>query len=41
MRSVFFIKQRAAPRQKELQRCSCRTQLPQRSFSSFRHRART
>jgi hypothetical protein len=32
---------RAEPRQKRLKRRYCRTQLPQRSFSSFRHRARS
>ena len=37
--SVF--KQRAEPLQKQLQRRYRRTQLPQRSFSSFRHRARS
>jgi hypothetical protein len=36
--SVF--QRRAEPRQKQLQRRHRRTQLPQRSFSSFRHRAR-
>jgi Transposase DDE domain group 1 len=36
--SVF--QRRAEPRQKRLQRRYRRTQLPQRSFSSFRHRAR-
>src|SRR4029077_1135196 len=35
------FKQRAEPRQKQLQRRYRRTQLPQRSFSSFRHRARS
>jgi len=35
------FKQRAEPRQKQLKRRYCRTQLPQRSFSSFRHRARS
>src|SRR5271169_2252066 len=35
------FKQRAEPRQKQLQRRYHRTQLPQRSFSSFRHRARS
>jgi hypothetical protein len=34
------FKRRAQPRQKQLQRRYRRTQLPQRSFSSFRHRAR-
>jgi DDE family transposase len=33
------FQRRAAPRQKQLQRRYRRTQLPQRSFSSFRHRA--
>ena len=37
--SVFL--RRAEPRQKRLQRRNRRTQLPQRSFSSFRHRARS
>jgi hypothetical protein len=37
--SVF--QRRAEPRQKRLQRRYHRTQLPQRSFSSFRHRARS
>jgi len=37
--SVF--RRRAEPRQKRLQRRYRRTQLPQRSFSSFRHRARS
>jgi predicted secreted protein len=37
--SVF--QQRAEPLQKKLQRRYRRTQLPQRSFSSFRHRARS
>ena len=37
--SVF--QRRAEPRQKRLQRRYRRTQLPQRSFSSFRHRARS
>jgi hypothetical protein len=37
--SVF--QRRAEPRQKRLQRRHRRTQLPQRSFSSFRHRARS
>jgi hypothetical protein len=37
--SVF--QRRAEPRQKQLQRRYRRTQLPQRSFSSFRHRARS
>jgi hypothetical protein len=32
---------RAEPRQKQLKRRYRRTQLPQRSFSSFRHRARS
>jgi hypothetical protein len=32
---------RAEPRQKQLQRRYRRTQVPQRSFSSFRHRARS
>jgi hypothetical protein len=35
------FQQRAEPRQKQLKRRYCRTQLPQRSFSSFRHRARS
>src|ERR1019366_1484868 len=35
------FKQRAEPRQKQLQRRYRRTQLPQKSFSSFRHRARS
>ena len=35
------FKRRAQPRQKQLQRRYGRTQLPQRSFSSFRHRARS
>jgi hypothetical protein len=35
------FKRRAQPRQKRLQRRYRRTQLPQRSFSSFRHRARS
>jgi hypothetical protein len=35
------FQRRAEPRQKRLQRRYHRTQLPQRSFSSFRHRART
>ena len=35
------FKRRAAPRQKRLKRRYRRTQLPQRSFSSFRHRARS
>jgi hypothetical protein len=37
--SVF--QRRAEPRQKQLQRRYRRTQPPQRSFSSFRHRARS
>jgi hypothetical protein len=37
--SVF--QRRAEPRQKRLRRRYRRTQLPQRSFSSFRHRARS
>jgi hypothetical protein len=37
--SVF--QRHAEPRQKRLQRRYRRTQLPQRSFSSFRHRARS
>jgi hypothetical protein len=37
--SVF--QRRAEPRQKQLKRRHRRTQLPQRSFSSFRHRARS
>jgi hypothetical protein len=37
--SVF--QRRAEPRQKRLQRRHRRTQLPQRGFSSFRHRARS
>jgi hypothetical protein len=32
---------RAEPRRQQLERCYHRTQLPQRSFSSFRHRARS
>ena len=35
------FKRRAEPRQKRLKRRYRRTQLPQRSFSSFRHRARS
>jgi Transposase DDE domain group 1 len=35
------FQRRAEPRQKQLQRRYRRTQLPQRSFSSFRHRAGT
>jgi hypothetical protein len=35
------FQQRAEPRQKQLQRRYRRTQLPQRGFSSFRHRARS
>jgi Transposase DDE domain group 1 len=35
------FQRRAEPRQKRLQRRYRRTQLPQRSFSSFRHRARS
>src|SRR2546425_5480341 len=35
------FKHRAEPRQKRLRRRYRRTQLPQRSFSSFRHRARS
>src|SRR6266566_1815330 len=35
------FQRRAQPRQKQLQRRYRRTQLPQRSFSSFRHRARS
>jgi Transposase DDE domain group 1 len=35
------FKRRAQPRQKQLKRRYRRTQLPQRSFSSFRHRARS
>ena len=35
------FKRRAEPRQKQLKRRYRRTQLPQRSFSSFRHRARS
>jgi len=35
------LKRRAEPRQKQLKRRYRRTQLPQRSFSSFRHRARS
>jgi len=35
------FKRRAQPRQKQLQRRYRRTQLPQRSFSSFPHRARS
>ena len=35
------FQQRAEPRQKQLQRRYRHTQLPQRSFSSFRHRARS
>lgn len=37
--SVF--QRHAEPQQKRLQHRHCRTQLPQRSFSSFRHRARS
>jgi Transposase DDE domain group 1 len=37
--SVF--QQRAEPRQRQLKRRYRRTQVPQRSFSSFRHRARS
>ena len=33
------FQQRAQPRQKQLKRRYCHTQVPQRSFSSFRHRA--
>ena len=36
-----LFQRRAEPRQKQLKRRYRRTQLPQRSFSSFRHRART
>jgi hypothetical protein len=32
---------RAEPRRQQLERRYCDTQLPQRSFSSFRHRARS
>jgi Transposase DDE domain group 1 len=35
------FQQRSEPRQKQLQRRYRRTQLPQRGFSSFRHRARS
>jgi hypothetical protein len=35
------FKQRAEPRQQQLKQRYHRTQLPQRSFSSFRHRARS
>jgi hypothetical protein len=35
------FQQRAEPRQKQLKRRYGRTQVPQRSFSSFRHRARS
>jgi hypothetical protein len=35
------FQQRAEPRQKQLQHRYRRTQVPQRSFSSFRHRARS
>jgi Transposase DDE domain group 1 len=35
------FQRRTQPRQKRLQRRYCRTQLPQRSFSGFRHRARS
>jgi Transposase DDE domain group 1 len=35
------FQQRAEPRQKQLKRRYRRTQLPQRGFSSFRHRARS
>jgi len=35
------FQQRAQPRQKQLKRRYCHTQVPQRSFSSFRHRARS
>jgi hypothetical protein len=35
------FQQRAEPLQKTLKRRYRRTQLPQRSFSSFRHRARS
>jgi len=35
------FRRRAEPRQKRLKRRYRRTQLPQRSFSSFRHRARS
>jgi len=35
------FQQRAEPRQKQLKRRYRRTQVPQRSFSSFRHRARS
>jgi hypothetical protein len=35
------FQRRAEPRQKQLKRRYRRTQLPQRSFSSFRHRARS
>src|SRR5271167_2333361 len=37
----WVFQRRAQPRQKELQRRYRRTQLPQRSFSSFRHCARS
>jgi len=36
-----LFQRRAEPRQKQLKRRYRHTQLPQRSFSSFRHRART
>jgi len=36
-----IFQQRAEPRQKQLKRRFRRTQVPQRSFSSFRHRARS
>jgi Transposase DDE domain group 1 len=36
-----IFQQRAEPRQKQLKRRYRRTQLPQRGFSSFRHRARS
>jgi len=36
-----IFQERAEPRQKQLKRRYRHTQLPQRSFSSFRHRART
>lgn len=39
--SNCVFQQRAEPRQKQLKRRYRRTQVPQRSFSSFRHRARS
>jgi len=38
---LLFLQRRAEPLQQQLQRRYRRTQLPQRSFSSFRHRARS